>query len=159
MKTDPDVILLAGRYTLLDHLDALPFLAACANRNVAVMVGGPFNSGILAVGSRGAGMYDYAAPDPFILERVRRIEELCEAHGVSLAAAALQFSLGQRAVISVLSGMHSRNEVMNNIRLMSEELPKAFWPTFANANSSLRTCPLLDGQVESRNINDQLGEQ
>ena len=62
LKTDPDVILLAGRYTLLDHLDALPFLAACANRNVAVMVGGPFNSGILAVGSRGAGMYDYAAP-------------------------------------------------------------------------------------------------
>ena len=66
-------------------------------------------------------------PRSFILERVRRIEELCEAPGVSLAAAALQFSLGQRAVISVLSGMRSRNEVMNNIRLMSEELPKAFW--------------------------------
>ena len=126
-ETDPDIILLAGRYTLIEHSDALPFLAACAERNVAVMIGGPFNSGILATGSSGAAMYDYALADRTVLERVRRIEDACRSHGASLAAAALQFSFGHPAVITVLPGMRSADEVKRNSCLMAEPIPTSLW--------------------------------
>lgn len=120
-----DVVLLAGRYTLLEHGAAASFLPECARRGVSVVIGGPFNSGVLA-GDR-AGAYDYApAPEP-IRERVVRLRAVCERHGAPLAAAALQFPLGHPAVVSVIPGMRSAAEVRSNVRLFNTAIPPALW--------------------------------
>ena len=120
-----DVVLLAGRYTLLEHEAAASFLPECARRGVSVVIGGPFNSGVLAGDGRGA--YDYApAPDP-VRERVARLRAVCERHGVPLAAAALQFPFGQPAVVSVIPGMRSATEVRENVRLFNAAIPPSLW--------------------------------
>lgn len=122
-----DVVLLAGRYTLLEHAAARSFLPECARRKVSVVIGGPFNSGVLA-GDR-AGAYDYApAPAPeTVRERVARLRTVCERHRVPLAAAALQFPFGQPAVVSVIPGMRSAAEVRDNVRLFNAAVPPSLW--------------------------------
>ena len=123
-----DMVLLAGRYTLLEHEAAESFLPECAHRGVSVVIGGPFNSGVLAGDREGA--YDYApAPDP-IRERVARLHAVCERYGVPLAAAALQFPFGQPAVISVIPGMRNAAEVRANVRLFNVAVPPALWEEF-----------------------------
>ena len=124
---DIDVVLLAGRYTMLEQAAAETFLPKCAARGVSVIIGGPFNSGILAHGPRDGAMYDYAPAAPAVIERVRRIDEVCAGHGVPLAAAALQFSLGHPAVVSVIPGMRSAAEVSRNITLMNHTIPGGCW--------------------------------
>ena len=126
-ETDPDVILLAGRYTLLEHEGALPLLAACARRMVAVIIGGPFNSGILAMGSHAGAMYDYGRADAATLQRAARLEEVCRSRGVPVAAAALQFPFGHPAVATVIPGMRSEAEVRANVALMDQPVPAALW--------------------------------
>ena len=133
-----DVVLLAGRYTLLEHEAAVSFFPECIRRGVSVVIGGPFNSGVLAGGRQGA--YDYApAPDP-IRERVARLCAVCERHGVPLAAAALQFPLGQPAVVSVIPGMRSAAEVRENVRLFNATVPSSLW-------EELRSEELLPAEV------------
>ena len=122
-ETDPDVMLLAGRYTLLEQTDALPFLDACTMRGVAAMIGGPFNSGILAGGSH----YDYAAADAGVRARVARLAAVCAAHEVALSAAALHFPFGQPAVMTVLPGMRSAEEVRRNAALLASPVPAELW--------------------------------
>ena len=124
-ECDLDVVLLAGRYTLLEHEAAVSFLPECARRGVSVVIGGPFNSGVLT--GDGQGAYDYtAAPEP-VRERVARLRAVCERHGIPLAAAALQFPLGQPAVVSVIPGMRNATEVRNNVRLFNAEIPPSLW--------------------------------
>ena len=122
---DLDVVLLAGRYTLLDHGSAADFLPECARRSVSVVIGGPFNSGVLA--GDGEGTYDYEPAPDQVRERVERLRAVCRRHGVPLAAAALQFPFGQPAVVSVIPGMRSAAEVRENIRLFNTEIPPALW--------------------------------
>ena len=131
---DLDVVLLAGRYTMLEQAAAETFLPNCAARGVSVIIGGPFNSGILAQGPsggaqgpHGGAMYNYAPAAPAIIERVRRIDDICAGHGVPLAAAALQFSLGHPAVVSVIPGMRNAAEVTGNIALMNLPIPSDCW--------------------------------
>ena len=125
---DLDVVLLAGRYTLLEHGAAASFLPLCARRGVSVVIGGPFNSGVLA-GDR-AGAYDYApAPEP-VRERVTRLHAVCERHDVPLAAAALQFPLEHPAVVSVIPGMRSAAEVRANVSLFYDSIPPSLWEEF-----------------------------
>lgn len=135
---DLDIILLAGRYTLLeqDPLDSL--LPLCARRNVRIVVGGPYNSGILATGVRhgGTAHYDYAPAAPAIVARVRAIEDVCAAHGVPLAAAALQFPAAHPQVVSVVPGMASPDQVAEAVRLMAFPIPSGLW-------SDLRTAGLI----------------
>ena len=126
-SSDPDLLLLAGRYTLLDHEEALPLLEACARRGIAVMIGGPFNSGILASGTGPGAMYDYAPPDGFVRDRVAALEQACARHGVPLAAAALWFAFGQPAVVKVIPGMRSAAEVARNAALLERRPPAALW--------------------------------
>ena len=127
--SDLDLVLLAGRYTLLEQESLDSFLPECLSRDVGVVIGGPYNSGILAAGTRGTGPvhYDYAPAAPDILERVKAIELVCDEHGVSLPAAALQFPLAHPAVASVIPGLDSARRVWKTLELHSSNIPPDFW--------------------------------
>ncbi|HEX8667553.1 MAG TPA: aldo/keto reductase [Allosphingosinicella sp.] len=128
---DPDIFLLAGRYTLLDQSAAVRLLPACVERGVAVVLGGPYNSGILATGPVPGAWYDYeAAPEP-ILARARRLQEVCERHDVPLARAALHFPLSHPAIVSVIPGSQTRAEVERNVATFTDPPPAALWRELA----------------------------
>ncbi|MFQ5697990.1 MAG: aldo/keto reductase [Myxococcota bacterium] len=126
-RADFDCFLLAGRYTLLEQgaLDRL--LPLCEKRRVSIIVGGPFNSGILVEGEAGARHYDYATADAEILDRVRRIGRLCEAYDVPLPAAALQFPLLHPAVAAVIPGARTPVEIEANAAWLEIEIPRALY--------------------------------
>jgi D-threo-aldose 1-dehydrogenase len=123
---DPDVVLLAGRYTLLDQSGLKELLPLCAERNVAVVIGGVYNSGILADPSPGT-LYNYRTATPEALDRARRIQALCERHGVPLKAAAIQFPFGHPAVASVLTGVRSVAELDDNAAMLEVPVPAELW--------------------------------
>jgi D-threo-aldose 1-dehydrogenase len=122
-----DCFMLAGRYTLLEQeaLDAL--LPLCIERDIAIMIAGPFNSGILATGARPGAMYNYAPAPPPILDTVARIEAVCARHAVPLAAVALQFPLAHPAVRVTVPGASTPQEVAMNARLLETAIPRDLW--------------------------------
>ena len=126
-----DVVLLAGRWTLLEREAGERFLPHCAAAGIAVVVGGPFNSGILATGtsepSANGLWYDYRPAPAVIVERVRAIEAVCAAFGVPLPAAALQFPLRHTAVASVIPGLMSAGEVAAAAGWMATPIPEDLW--------------------------------
>ena len=126
---DLDVVLLAGRYTLLEQGALDSFLPLCVRRGIAVVVGGPYNSGILARDeqTQGAAHYDYSPAHADIMARVDSLQAVCTRHLVPLAAAALQFPLAHPAVVSVIPGMSSAAEVAAAARWMSIPIPAACW--------------------------------
>jgi D-threo-aldose 1-dehydrogenase len=124
---DPDIFLLAGRYTLLEQTALESFLPACVARGVGVVIGGPFNSGILATGAVPGAMYNYAPAPEAVLERVRAIDAVCRAHGVPLARAALHFPFAHPAVVSVIPGGQTPQEVERNVAALAEPVPAALW--------------------------------
>ena len=122
-----DCFLLAGRYTLLDQ-SALPeFLPYCTERGIGVIAGGPYNSGILAVGPRAGATFNYRAASPEMLDKAARIAGVCERHHVPLRAAALQFILAHPAIVSVIPGARSLAEVEENARMVELPIPAALW--------------------------------
>jgi D-threo-aldose 1-dehydrogenase len=130
---DPDVFLLAGRYTLLEQTALESFLPACTRQGVGVIVGGPFNSGVLATGPIEGATYNYAPAPGWVLERAAALQELCCSHGVSLAKAALQFSLGHPAVVSVIPGGQTASEVEQNAAMLADPLPAGLWSDLKSA--------------------------
>jgi len=126
-QRDFDCFLLAGRYTLLeqDALDA--FLPLCEARGAAVLVGGGFNSGILATGAKAGAKYNYAPAPAAIMEKVARIETVCAAHNVPLAAAALQFVVAHPAIPSFIAGTRTVAQLQQNLAWFSHPIPPAFW--------------------------------
>lgn len=124
---DFDLFLLAGRYTLLEQAALESFLPLCVARKIGVVIGGPFNSGILASGSKPGARYNYMQARPDVLDTVKRIEAVCKAHGVKLAEAALRFPLGHPAVVSVIPGAQKRSEVKRNEEILSVKIPTALW--------------------------------
>ncbi|MFI1092500.1 aldo/keto reductase [Streptomyces sp. NPDC020917] len=124
--TDVDVVLLAGRYTLLDQTALDSLLPDAFRRGVSVVIGGVFNSGLLAAPRSGA-TFDYAPAPSALLDRALRMETVCENHGVPLRAAALQFPFGHPAVSSVLVGARSAEEVRDAAALSARPLPAALW--------------------------------
>jgi D-threo-aldose 1-dehydrogenase len=124
-----DCILLAGRYTLLEQPALATLLPLCEQRRVSIICGGPFNSGILAAGSRAGAQthYNYAAPPPAVLERVTRLEQLCADFSVPLQAAALQFPLGHPQVASVVAGCANGAEARNCAAMFAHPIPLEFW--------------------------------
>ena len=128
-RCDLDCILLAGRYTLLEQPALEKLLPLCVERRVSIICGGPFNSGILAAGSR-AGVkahYNYAAPPAAVLERVRQLEALCGEFSVPLQAAALQFPLAHPAVAGVVAGCVTGAEARNCAAMFGHSIPGEFW--------------------------------
>jgi D-threo-aldose 1-dehydrogenase len=123
---DFDCFLIAGRYTLLDQTALADLLPLCGEHGIAVILGGVFNSGILADPAPGA-TYDYSLAPPELLERARRLAAVCERHGAPLKAAALQFPLAHPAVTSLLVGTRSVAELEENLALLRLELPGDLW--------------------------------
>lgn len=122
-----DFAIVAMPYTLLDQ-DALDTgLKRCIELNISVIVGAPFASGILATGPGPTARYRYGIAPPEIQDKVRKIEQVCGAHGVSLQAAALQFPLGHPAVVSVIPGGARAKEVTQNIKAFVEPIPARLW--------------------------------
>jgi D-threo-aldose 1-dehydrogenase len=124
---DFDCFMLAGRYTLLDHTSLDTFMPDCVRRGISVLMAAPFNSGILATGATADAKFFYQPADAEILDRTRRIEAVCERHGVALPAAALQFPLMHAAVASVVTGMRSAGEATANLAHCRANIPPAFW--------------------------------
>ncbi len=124
---DFDGFLLAGRYTLLEQEALNSFLPICEEQNIGIILGGPYNSGILATGAIEGAIYNYHPAPPEILERVAAIGRVCDAHSVSMASAALQFPLAHPAVVSVIPGAISSDEVTRNIATLEAKIPSAFW--------------------------------
>jgi D-threo-aldose 1-dehydrogenase len=124
---DFDCFLLAGRYTLLDQSALDELLPECERRGISILLGGPYNSGILAAGSRGTGHYNYQPPPAEVMEKLVGLERVAERHGVPLKAAALQFPLGHPAVASVIPGARNAAEVEENAAMMTHPIPATFW--------------------------------
>ncbi|MDE3177049.1 MAG: aldo/keto reductase [Pseudomonadota bacterium] len=124
---DFDCFLLAGRYTLLEQEALDAFLPLCQQRGAAVVVGGGFNSGILATGARPGAKYNYApAPAP-IMDKVAKIEQVCAAHGVPLPAAALQFVIAHPAIASFVAGTRNVQQLQQNLDWFNQPIPREFW--------------------------------
>ncbi|WP_433796274.1 aldo/keto reductase [Actinoplanes sp. CA-252034] len=122
-----DAVLLAGRFTLLDQSGADELLPLCADRGVAVIAAGVFNSGLLADPRPGA-RYDYAPADAHLVDRALAIHQVCRRHGVPLRAAAIQFPLTHPAVTCVLVGARNPAEVEDAVRMAAVDVPAALWP-------------------------------
>jgi D-threo-aldose 1-dehydrogenase len=128
---------LAGRYTLLEQASARGVMSEAARRDVGVLVGGPFNSGLLAKAREPGATYNYGPVDERTLERAGRIYEICAAKNVDVGAAALQFVLAHPAVVTVVAGMRSATEVSSAVERLHTKLPESLW-------HSLRAAGLLD---------------
>jgi D-threo-aldose 1-dehydrogenase len=124
--TDVDVVLCAGRYTLLDQRARAELLPAAVERGVSVVVGGAFNSGLLADPRPGA-TFDYARAPAGLLDRALRMKETADRHGITLRAAALAFCAAHPAVASVLVGARSAAEVRDCAEQFTTRVPAAFW--------------------------------
>jgi D-threo-aldose 1-dehydrogenase len=125
-ETDPDLFLLAGRYTLLEQGALSTFLPLCEQRGIAVIAGGAFNSGLLADPNPGTHYNYLPAPQPLI-ERARRLQAVCARHGVPLKAAAIQFPIAHPAVAVVLTGARRAAEISENCDLFDLPVPPDLW--------------------------------
>ena len=133
-----DCFILAGRYTLLEQTALAEFLPLCQEQGVRVIIGGPYNSGLLASDLSEGSTYNYAAPPPpEVLARARGLKATCDRHAVPLKAAALQFVLAHPAVASVIPGPRSVGELEENFRMAQHPIPKSLW-------SELREGGLID---------------
>lgn len=124
---DPDVLLVAGRYTLLDQSAGDHLFPRCLDRGVAIVVGGPFNSGILATGARQDARYNYSPAPPEVLARTMELDKICRRYGVPLPQAALQFSIAHPAVASVIPGGRTPKEISLNAAMFSAGTPPELW--------------------------------
>jgi D-threo-aldose 1-dehydrogenase len=140
-QADFECFLLAGRYTLLDQSALDKLLPECEARGIGVIVGGPYNSGVLA-GSRARGHYDYEMPPPEVVSKVESLEKIAKRHDVPLKAAALQFPMAHPAVVSVIPGARSGAEVRDNVAMFEREIPDAFWHDLVSENLVESGAPL-----------------
>ncbi|MEU5860182.1 aldo/keto reductase [Nonomuraea sp. NPDC047529] len=123
-EPQPDGFLLAGRYTLLDHQHALQRLLPMAEeQDVSMVVGGPYSSGVLAGGTH----FEYQQAPPEIVERVGQIKALAERYGVSIKAAALQFSLAHPVAVAAVPGATRPSRIAEDVAALNETVPAAFW--------------------------------
>ncbi|MFK4100336.1 aldo/keto reductase [Streptomyces sp. NPDC019531] len=127
-ETDVDVVMLSGRYTLLDTSALDELLPACVERGVSVLAASVFNSGLLASARPTEGAtFDYAPAAPRLLERAHRLADVCEAHGVSLPELAMAFPLRHPAVAGIVVGMRTADEVHSSLAAFGTEIPARLW--------------------------------
>ena len=137
-----DCVLLAGRYTLLEQASLAPLMDRCAREGVGVVIGGPFNSGILA----GSNKFNYEDAPPAVVERVRALAAACREFDVPLQAAALQFPLAHPAVVSCIPGAQDAAQLRQNVQWFSQPVPGALWQALAQSGLVDPRAPLPAGQ-------------
>jgi D-threo-aldose 1-dehydrogenase len=142
-----DVILLAGRYTLLEQAPLDDLFPHCEIAGTTIVIGGPYNSGILAVGTktRAPLYYNYEPAPAHVIEKVRRIEAVCDRHGVPLAAAALQFPLAHPLVASVIPGLDSPERVIHSLALYQYDIPTTLWQELKQEKLLRADAPIPQG--------------
>jgi len=124
---DFDAMMLAGRYSLLEQPALDSFLPLAEKKRIAMLLGGVFNSGILATGAVPDARYNYREAPPDIIRKVYAIERVCDSHAVKLADVALQFALAHPAVASLVLGAVTPEEVLRNIESIQTEIPDSLW--------------------------------
>jgi D-threo-aldose 1-dehydrogenase len=134
-----DCFLLAGRYTLLEQKSLDQFLPLCVEKNISVIIGGVYNSGLLA-NPTGTAKFNYQDADQDLVDRAQKLQAVCLAHGVSLRAAALQFPFAHPAVHSVLLGPRNAVELADNLAQFAQRIPNALW-------ADLKSAKLLDARA------------
>ncbi|MDX8051288.1 aldo/keto reductase [Lentzea sp. BCCO 10_0798] len=140
-ETDIDVVMLAGRYTLLEQPSLVSFLPACVDRGVSVVACGVFNSGLLSKPVVAAdAKYDYEEAPAALVARARDIASVCERHGVTLPEVAIQFALGHPAVVSVVVGARTAEQMTANAAYFSASIPEDLW-------NELKALNLIDPEV------------
>ena len=137
---DFDVTMMAGRYSLLDQSGLEEFLPLAEQKKMGILLAGVFNSGILATGAIPNAKYDYSNASPELLEKVRKMEAVCKAHGTTIRRAALQFALGHPAVVAAVLGGVKPEEVISNAKDLNEKVPADLW-------SELKAQKLLPAHV------------
>lgn len=141
---DFDCFLLAGRYTLLEQEALNTFMPKCEKRQISIIVGGAYNSGILAQGTNSEKTlyYNYEPAPKHIIDRVKQIEQTCTDYDVSLPAAALQFPLAHPAVASVIPGISNSRQVKQTLELFNQAIPQEFWQTLKDKDLLHTTAPV-----------------
>lgn len=138
---DIDCALLAGRYTLLEQAAREPLLDKCANRGIGIVIGGPFNSGILA----GNRKFNYEDAPPAVVARVNAIEAVCREHAAPIQAAALQFPMAHPAVVSCVAGAQSPEQLRQNAAWFAKPLPDSLWRELIRLGLLDRLAPTPQG--------------
>ena len=149
-KVDLDFALVAMPYTLIDQDSLHTGMKACLDRSVSVIVGAPFASGILATGASGAAHYNYGTADAKVVEKVRAIEAVCDAHGVTLQSAALQFPLAHPAAAAIIPGAAKPEELRANIASLDADIPAQFWSDLKSEGLLDADAPVPGGHEGSR---------
>ena len=126
-RGDFDLFLLAGRYTLLEQEARESFLPLCVERGVGIVVGGPYNSGILATGPQPRAHWNYAPAPDWVMQKAARLQGVCARHGVRLVDAAFQFPLRHPAVVSVIPGGQGLEEMASNLAAAQTKIPQSLW--------------------------------
>ena len=138
---DFDVVLMAGNYSLLEQGAAERLLPVAEERGIGVILGGVYNSGILATGAIPGARFNYRPAPPHVLERVRRIEEICATYSVALPDVALSFALAHPAVSAVVLGAVSPAEVTRNVASLARQIPAGVWTDLKAAGLLPATAP------------------
>ena len=142
---DFDCFLLAGRYSLLEQ-DALHDLfPLCEEKNIGILAGGTYNSGILAKGATPGAKYNYGDAPVEIIERARRLEQVSEQHGVNIKAAASQFALAHPVVTSIIPGTRQPDRVTENFHLLNESIPSDYWAELRHEKLIHPDAPVPEG--------------
>ena len=142
-ETDMDVLLVANRYTLLDQGALDELLPACVERGIAVLVGGVMNSGVLA-DPRPGSRFDYAPAPPEVLERARRLGEVCARHDIPLRAAAMQFPLAHPAVVSLVAGVRTPAHLDEYPAMLAHAIPPGLWAELRTEGLLAADAPVPD---------------
>jgi len=141
--TDMDVLMLAGRYTLLEQSALDDLLPVCSQRGVGIVAAGVFNSGLLArARPPDQARYNYVAASPALVDRAREIASSCDRHGASLPAVALSFPLGHPSVVSVCVGARRPDQVAQNVALYRSRVPAEVWVELKDSGLLRRDAPV-----------------
>jgi D-threo-aldose 1-dehydrogenase len=139
---DLDCVMLAGRYTLLEQDASTELMALAKRRGIAILMAGPYNSGLLGPAAHPGATYNYAAADPARLERARRIYAECQAESVDVGAAALQFPLAHPAVAAVVAGQRNADEVRAAAQRLATPIPGRLWDRLKRADLLAADAPV-----------------
>jgi D-threo-aldose 1-dehydrogenase len=149
-----DAFLVAMPYTLLKQEILDDELPAATARGIGFVIGAVFQSGILATGAVEGATYDYAPAPPEVMDRVRRIEAVCERHAIPLAAAALRFPLGHPAVAAVIPGAFHPDQVRRNVVAFAQPIPADFWAELKHEGLLRADAPVPDAPVPDATVPD-----